>query len=218
LLGAGRVIETNRIGRGHEVEITFRLAEAMGIEADPGPLIVRSAPQQENALRAALQLPQDGATLAVHISARKAKQRWPIEHYAALIRQVVEHRLFKRILLFWAPGPANDPLHPGDDEKAHALLAALGNLPVLPLPTRTLPQLIAGLALADYVVCSDGGAMHIAAGLGKPIVCFFGNSSAERWHPWGVSYELLQKPSQDVADISVDEAVAAVERLRSRCL
>jgi ADP-heptose:LPS heptosyltransferase len=82
--------------------------------------------------------------------------------------------------------------------------------------THELPELVAGLSLANAVVCSDGGAMHIAAGLGKPIVCFFGNSSAERWHPWGVPYELLQKPSQDVADISVDEAYSAYVRLLER--
>ena len=55
--------------------------------------------------------------------------------------------------------------------------------------------------------------MHLAAGLGKPMVCFFGNSPANRWHPWGVPYELLQKSSEDVGDIGVDEVLAAFERL-----
>ena len=58
--------------------------------------------------------------------------------------------------------------------------------------------------------------MHVAAGLGKPLVCFFGNSSAERWHPWGVPYELLQKPSHDVSEISVAQSVYAFGRLMSR--
>jgi heptosyltransferase III len=51
--------------------------------------------------------------------------------------------------------------------------------------------------------------MHIAAALGKPIVCFFGNSGADRWHPWGVPYRLLQPASLDVADVSVAAALAA---------
>jgi ADP-heptose:LPS heptosyltransferase len=79
--------------------------------------------------------------------------------------------------------------------------------------TEHLSELIAGLSLCDAAVLSDGGGMHVAAGLGKPLVCFFGNSSADRWHPWGVSYELLQKPSRDVSEISVDEAAAAFARL-----
>jgi ADP-heptose:LPS heptosyltransferase len=51
--------------------------------------------------------------------------------------------------------------------------------------------------------------MHVAAALGKPIVCFFGNSDATLWRPWGVPYALLQPGSRDVADVSVDQALAA---------
>ena len=80
-------------------------------------------------------------------------------------------------------------------------------------PTRTLPELIAALAECRALICADGGAMHLAAGLGLPIVCLFGNSGAYRWRPWGVPYRLLQKPSCDVADISVDEVVSAFASL-----
>jgi ADP-heptose:LPS heptosyltransferase len=89
----------------------------------------------------------------------------------------------------------------------------LPDLPLLALSTQRLPELIAGLSLCDRVVCSDGGAMHIAAALGKPIVCLFGNSDAARWHPWGVPHVVLQKESRNVADISVDEACAAFAQL-----
>ena len=83
----------------------------------------------------------------------------------------------------------------------------MSDVPVAPIATAHLSELIAGLSLADCAVLSDGGAMHLAAGLGKPLVCFFGSSPTERWHPWGVPYRLLQKPSRNVADISVDEAI-----------
>jgi ADP-heptose:LPS heptosyltransferase len=55
--------------------------------------------------------------------------------------------------------------------------------------------------------------MHIAAALGKPILCFFGDSDATRWRPWGVPHVLLQPPSLNASDISVDEAYAGYERL-----
>ena len=73
-------------------------------------------------------------------------------------------------------------------------------MPVAACPTEELAELIAGLSLCEAVICSDGGAMHLAAGLGKPILCLFGQSDATRWHPWGVPYELLQAESRDVAD------------------
>ena len=55
--------------------------------------------------------------------------------------------------------------------------------------------------------------MHIAAAMGKPVVCFFGDSDAARWRPWAVSYRLLQPESRDVADVSVEEALRAFEAL-----
>lgn len=217
LLGARRLIEADRNGPGHEVEITFRLAAGLGLPAVPGPLVLATDEQRRTELRERLKLPENGTTtLALHISARKPRQRWPLERQAELIRRVLDNGLAQRVLLFWAPGQADDPLHPGDDDKARALLAHLSSRPITAVPTRTLGDLVAGLSLADIVTCSDGGAMHIAAALGKPIVCFFGNSSPERWHPWGVPYELLQPASRNVADISVDEAIDAVERLMTR--
>ena len=86
----------------------------------------------------------------------------------------------------------------------------------MPVPTHRLDELIAALALCDRVVCADGGAMHIAAALGKPIVCLFGDSDAARWRPWGVPYELLQPPSRNVADIVVENVMQAYQRLCAR--
>jgi ADP-heptose:LPS heptosyltransferase len=105
-------------------------------------------------------------------------------------------------------------LHPGDDAKAQDVLKKVGaGATVISRSTQTLPELIAALAECNALLCADGGAMHLGAGLGLPIVCLFGNSGAARWRPWGVPYLLLQKPSFDVADISVDEVVTAFNAL-----
>lgn len=213
LLGARRVVEADRAGDAHEVEITCRLLAALGIGAALGPLVLNPDPQQAARLRAELGLSLNESRIAIHLSARKPRQRWPEERFTGLIRLLLSGGHADHILLFWAPGAEDDAQHPGDDGKAARLLRTLDGLPVTPVPTRELSELVAGLSLADAVVCSDGGAMHVAAGLGKPTVCFFGNSSAARWHPWGVPYELLQKPSQDVDGISVDEAYEAFKRL-----
>lgn len=202
-------------GKLHETEDVFRLLEPLGISGPvPGLTVV---PNAELARRLHDSLPAsvaqgDGPLIALHISARKEKQRWPIERFAELARRL-HVQYAARFLLFWSPGDENNPFHPGDDRKAARLLAELSDLPIAPMPTEHLSELIAGLSLADCAVLSDGGAMHVAAGLGKPVVCFFGNSAAERWHPWGVSYELLQQSSRDVSEIRVDDAAAAFDRL-----
>lgn len=199
----------------HETEDLFRLLAPLEIFKPIPALTVSADAALAKQLQKQLpltQLPGGGPLVALHISARKKMQRWPLEKFSQLAHRLHE-RHAARFLIFWSPGDESNPFHPGDDAKAAKLLAAMAGLPVAPVRTAHLSELIAGLSLADCAILSDGGGMHIAAGLGKPLVCFFGNSSAERWHPWGVPYELLQKPSRDVGDITVDEALAAFERL-----
>ena len=113
---------------------------------------------------------------------------------------------------FWSPGDENNPAASSDDRKAATILAACNELPVVvACPTQTLSELIAGLSVCKRILCSDGGHMHLAAATGKPIVCLFGKSEAARWHPWGVPYTLLQAPSQDVNDVTVDEVLASLQ-------
>lgn len=228
LLAPRHIAEADRSGNEHEVAVAWRLlalaspgsAELPGHELPsqelPGPMVLHADAHRRACLQQQAQRVAGECCVAIHLSARKPRQRWPAERFGALARRLLEGGGADRILMFWAPGDEDDPLHPGDDRKARQLQAHLAGLPVTPMPTHELADLVAGLSLADAVICSDGGAMHIAAALGKPSVCFFGNSSAERWHPWGVPYELLQTPSRDVADIGVDEALAAFERLMQR--
>jgi ADP-heptose:LPS heptosyltransferase len=197
---------------GHETEAVMRLLTPLGIVDAPGP--TRVFPDRRRA--AGIAIPAgSGPLVALHISARKPLQRWPIERFAELA-QLLHAEQGARFLLFWSPGADDDPQHPGDDGKAKQLLARCADLPLAACPTMHLEDLLAALSLVDRVICSDGGAMHLAAGLGKPLVCFFGNSGAERWHPWGVSYELLQPESRQVGDISVADARAAYLRLERK--
>ena len=212
-----RVLVVPSTAAGHEVERSMVCLAAYGVthgDADTLPpcTVVADAALQDR-LAAALPSALAGRRLvALQLSARKPKQRWPVERFAALARQLHAAHDYG-FLLFWSPGAADDPLHPGDDAKAAELVAQTHDLPLAAVPTHTLAELIAGLSLCDAVICSDGGAMHIAAGLGKPMVCLFGNSDAVRWHPWRVPHVLLQQESRDVADIGVAEALAAWRRL-----
>lgn len=198
-------------GTLHETADMFRLLQPFDVSGDiPKLTVVPDATLAEHLKQALPDRVGDGQgpLVALHISARKEKQRWPVARFSELAHRL-HARFGARFLVFWSPGDENNPFHPGDDGKAKQLLDSMADLPVAPVHTAHLSELMAGLALCDLAVLSDGGAMHVAAGLGKPMICFFGNSSAERWHPWGIPYRLLQKPSRDVTDISVDEAEVA---------
>lgn len=196
----------------HEVEQVYRLAKLFGIEGAPGKLSVALEAQARDRASSALgRRAAKRKLIALHISARKASQRWPLERYVELMHALGEDADF---LLLWSPGAADHRQHPGDDATAQAIVDAAGNRRLTAYPTQELKDLAAALSLADYVICSDGGAMHIAAALGKPIVCFFGDSDATRWHPWGVPYRLLQPESRNAADISLAAALQALGKLQ----
>lgn len=217
-IGGGRLLVRGDEDAGagpHEVEQTCHLLARMGLAyATPAPRVVPAAAELagvDTLIAAALPQPPR-RLIGLHISARKPSQRWPAARFNELARRL--HALDgAACLLLWAPGRQDDPLHPGDDEKAAAIMAQAAGLPVVAAPTARLEELIAAIARCDAFICGDGGAMHLAAGLGKPIIALFGQSDAARWRPWGVPQVVLQKPGLDVADIGVDEVVAAYRQL-----
>jgi len=199
--------------RAHEVEQVFGLLKALGINGPPpSARVFPDTSDRRDIEQALFRLGRGTPVVGVQISARRLHQQWPAANFAALIRAIAE-RHAARFVLLWAPGDPDSPTHPGDDERARAVAESCGELPVLSCPTEALSRLIAALSLCDCVVCADGGAMHLAAALGKPILCFFGDSSPERWRPWKTPHELLQPGSRDLKDLSVEQAMAGFERL-----
>jgi len=185
----------------HEVERTYDIGRALGLSGKPGPLAVQGEPRKIAETEARL-----GASpfVAIHISARRPAQRWPAQRYAALVAQLCAQR---RVMLLWAPGTKDNPGHPGDDDVARQILDTVGvskNPAVVPLATPDLKTLIAALSLAESVICPDGGAMHLAAALGKPVVALFGDSPVARWRPWGVPHRVVRPASGDLADLPVE--------------
>jgi len=197
----------------HEVQQVFALAGLFGVEGEPPALVLVPDPREVESARAKFGA-NAGRRIAVHISARRRKQRWPAERFAQLLRRLSEeHRA--RAMLLWSPGPPDHPQHPGDDHKAAEVLQAMGpdRAGVIPYPTATLASLIGAIAACDEVICSDGGAMHVAAALRKSIVALFGDSPVERWRPWGVQHRIVRTDSHDVADVSVATVLNAYGEL-----
>jgi ADP-heptose:LPS heptosyltransferase len=206
-LKPGRVIAspTSFSPRLHEVERVFELGRSLGLTGAPGSLQVFPDPELRARLKAST---GGGPCVAIHISARRPAQRWPLERYAALAGELARET---RVLLLWAPGSRDNPRHPGDDESAAAVLRASPG--TVAVPTPDLATLIAALSLADRVVCPDGGAMHLAAALGRPVVALFGDSPVERWRPWGVPHRVLRPESRDLADLPLDPVLDACRSL-----
>ena len=239
---AGRITLPVAYGDGaqlHAAEDVFRLLAPLGITGTPGPCRMVA----DSGARAAVEARLAGMphpVVAVHISARRPRQQWPAERFAQLIIGLQRQHACT-VLLLWAPGEAGDPRHPGDDAKARAVqrlvaqggtgLASTDPAPataqqgepeataaappaLVALPTAHLRELAGALACCDLMICADGGAMHVAAALGKPVLALFGDSPVWRWRPWGVPQRVLAAPGGDLANLAVAPALeAAVELL-----
>ncbi|MFS2225549.1 glycosyltransferase family 9 protein [Pantoea sp. B65] len=187
----------------HIVELLNQFAEVLDIRQQPGSLELYVTPQElENAVQS-LALPSGIPLYGLQISARKPMQRWQADKFIELA-----HRLGREqnchFLLFWSPGSADNQQHPGDDEKAQYIIDRCKDLALTPVVTNTLRELMAAVSLCDQMLTSDGGALHIAAGLGKPVVALFGNSEAWFWGPWQVPHKIISAESRNVGDITVD--------------
>ncbi len=58
----------------------------------------------------------------------------------------------------------------------------------------SVEDLIALIAESDFVIGSDGGPLHIAAALGKPVVALFSATDSDVWAPWQTPHRIVQNP------------------------
>ena len=210
-------LETPDFVSKHEVEAVAGLLVPLGISEPMGPLQV----VVDQSLAAAIEqkLPSTKHRIALHISAREPERRWGTENFVALAKHIQQTQLDTQILLFWSPGKADDPHHPGDDEAAQALVHALPEDRLIPMPTQNLTELIAALSLCDVFIGTDGGAMHLAVALNKKILALFENlpGKLNHWYPWQAINQIVC--SQDPVRPNIDQiSLAQVEAALSRLL
>jgi heptosyltransferase-2 len=99
-------------------------------------------------------------------------KRWPARHFAALARKL--GALGYAVWLFGSE----------KDRAVGAEIAAASEGAATDLCGRTdLASAIDLLSLAEVVVSNDSGLMHVAAGLGRPVVALYGSSSHEHTPP-----------------------------------
>lgn len=201
----------------HIVQRLNALSGPLGIDEIPGPLELYVEPEEVAAMAAKYNIHRDRPVYGIQISARKPQQRWQIEKFIELAHHLASRETCQ-IILFWSPGAEDNPEHPGDDNKAQKIVEACKGIDLVPLPTCTIRELMAAMSLCDQIITSDGGALHIAAGVQKPVVALFGNSDAVYWAPWKVPCAVIKAPSDNVGLLSVEHVLNEFTALREKVL
>lgn len=209
----------------HEVERVFDLLAPLEIKGVPDKMKIFPSQEKIQWMKEFLEskrflasdqnhkIRQNNLLIAFHISSRKPENRWSAEKFINLARLIQKNHNNIDIMLLWSPGSEKNPYHPGDDEKAEYIIKAVPE--IIAVKTLQLSELIAALSLVNLVVCLDGGAMHIAAALGKPLVTLWGSTDPIRWKPWGVDHILIQSNGKKAENIDVELVYHAVNQLLS---
>ncbi|MBU0718290.1 MAG: lipopolysaccharide heptosyltransferase I [Planctomycetes bacterium] len=130
--------------------------------------------------------------------ARWETKRWPAERFAETI-DALQATSERRVVLVGGP----------DEYDLCARIAALcQSTPIVLAGQTSLRQLAAVIELADVVLCHDSGAMHLAAALGRPLLCLTGPTNPRRTGPY--------RRLDDVLRVDLDCSPCYLRRL-SRC-
>lgn len=197
----------------HEVEAINGLLKPLGVEDALDPL--RVFPESKHLADINIRLHNACTHVALHISAREEERRWGVDNFIALASKILESSSAIKIMLFWSPGRADNPRHPGDDDAAEQLTKVVRSDRVIPMPTHNLTELISALSLCDFFIGADGGALHLAVALNKPCVALFENLPAKlnHWYPWRVPCRVVHGEKPEVASIELGAVKNALAEL-----
>ena len=183
-------------------------AAVLGIAPPPLPVVWTGA--EDRALAARL-LPAERPVIGLGPTANWAGKIWPAERFAALFGALAACRFRRAVAAVFAG--------PGDAERALAapLLAALPDAIDL-CGKLSLAEAAACIQRCALYVGNDSGLTHLAAAAGVPTIGLCGATidRAEEMVPAGRLADWALARAQTMEALSVDDALAAIERLLAR--
>jgi lipopolysaccharide heptosyltransferase I len=126
----------------------------------------------------------DRPMVALLPGARWENKRWPVEHFAQMVRELYAAREDLRFAILGGKS---------DSTFAHDISTAAPDV-CLNLTGRTsLIQMVEVIRHCRIVVTNDTGPMHVAAALRKPVVGIFGPTNPARTGPYHQTERALQR-------------------------
>ncbi|MGB7297510.1 MAG: glycosyltransferase family 9 protein [Candidatus Aminicenantales bacterium] len=204
----------------HEIEFQMEILSSLGATPEKPQIQVFTGPEDEDFARDVLGRAGFSAgspIIALAPGAAWPFRRWPSDRFIALGRWLQE-TYGANIIILAARNEmelacrVEQGLHPGRTVSLAGKTA--------------IRQMAAILRRCQLFIGNDSGPIHVAVGVGVPVVGFFGPGEYERFKPWGVNHEAVRlglpcSPcSQDCAfndprcirGISLNRAKEAVSR------
>ncbi len=191
--------------RLNRVERNLLIAEAVGARGDTIEVILPERPEEGSAAKEMLRaLNPRGLPVVVlspGTSRRQRHKRWPAQHFSRLAGRLVSDG---GVLALVAWGP-------GEEELARSIASFSGGRAVVAPPT-SLRLLASILRRAALFVGADTGPMHLAWGVGCPVLALFGPTDPRLNAPLGGLHVVLRS-GRSTSDITPDEAFESARRI-----
>lgn len=210
----------------HRVEYDLCALRALGLDPTRGmPAVFLQAPEEQRAEQWLTEQGLAGETppplVMLQPGARYSLKVWPPERFAQLSDRLAD-RFQCRILL-------------GGDQREREVAEQVARkshcAPIVVAGKFSLLQYASLVKRCRLFVGNDGGAMHLAATVGTPVLALFGPTYPERWGPRGGQTQVIYKgldcracyhptclrgDDSCMRQITVDEVFEAAERMLDR--
>jgi ADP-heptose:LPS heptosyltransferase len=166
----------------HEVRRQLDLVAAVGCRSDDERIVARvpdGAPERVSALLRGIGVRQELPWLVVHPGATAASRRYPPEGFAAVARRLTEEGWQ---VVFTGTEP--------ECELVEQIQAGMGVRSYSLVGELELGELAALLKAAPLLLSNNTGTVHVAAGVGTPVVDLYALTHPQHT-PWGVPSRVL---------------------------
>jgi lipopolysaccharide heptosyltransferase II len=167
------------------IDYQTALVRKMGVEIEnPKPLIAIAESSRENARRLLAEqgIKEGEEYCIIHPGTSRPYDRWQIEKFARLVEIFSSDYGIKVVLT----------CGPGQESQVQEITDVLGHTPYIFIQT-SLQELGAMTENAKFVVCHNGGYMHLASVLGVPVIALYGLTNQNVWKPYGDKCSVIYK-------------------------
>jgi len=177
-----KIAYTKKLGEKHEAEYSLDILRYLGIEPEfslPFIYVRKDDEKKADDLLKSLNIAAGEKFAVLHPGASCVSKMWPLENFAKTGDMLIENLKIK-VMINLAPDQA------ALGEKVRGMMS---NKPVFFCDPTTLGVLAALFKKASLVVSNDSGPVHVASGVGTPVISIFGRNqkglSPVRWRPLG---------------------------------
>lgn len=174
-------------GKGlHVVDSNLKAADFLGAKTEVPEFIMGIKEEEKAWAKEFLKdggLSDESRLIGLQFGAVPPQKCWPLDKYRAFLEQVSELPQV-RIILF------------GDKTDQERLIPHLSKIPPKVINTMgklSLRQLMSLIEQCQLFIGGDTGPLHLAAGLGLPVIALFGGTDPGWSRPYGSSHTVLYK-------------------------